>query len=151
MFSLRSQGIGKWSLDWLVAMVAAMWLAGFVSFLFSVTASALPLPPPDNGLGDEMADLVAGAPRSWEQGIDVAPYSTVNALNGNMITSIPLLGWGGKGPDLDFNIYHNSADGEWRLSYSRRLDSAGSGSMKLRLDDGRHPLPIRRATWLRVH
>ena len=35
------------------------------------------------------APLVPGAPRAWENGVDVTPHSAVNLVNGNVITVIP--------------------------------------------------------------
>jgi hypothetical protein len=50
-----------------------------------------------------------GYPRAWEGGIPVSTYSVVNAYNLNCITTIPIIGWSGVGPDIEFVLYHNSA------------------------------------------
>ncbi len=51
-----------------------------------------------------------GYPRSWEAAIPVSTYSVANARNGNLITTIPIIGWSGKGPDMQMALYHNSAN-----------------------------------------
>ena len=83
------------------------------------------------------APIVPGAPRAWENGVEVSPYSTVNLANGNVFTVIPITSWSGRGPAVEFTMYHNSADGQWRPSYGRTLSRVGDNRMTLTLDDGR--------------
>jgi len=89
--------------------------------------------------GDEpLVPIAPGFPRSWERGIEVGTYTTVNVVNGNLATSIPIASWTGVGPELEFGLVHNSADGIWRHSYSRTLEEIESGAgMRLTMDDGR--------------
>ncbi len=77
-----------------------------------------------------------GAPADWEQGLQVATYSMVNLLHGNVLTEIPIVDWSGIGPDIDYRLYHNSADGVWRATYSRELTIAADKVTYVR-DDGR--------------
>lgn len=44
-------------------------------------------PGPGDGL---FAPLVAGGARPWEGGFDVSTYSSVNPVNGNLLTVIPI-------------------------------------------------------------
>jgi len=46
-------------------------------------------PPPTDPFF--VADAQPGAPRPWERGIQVGPYSTVNVLNRNLYTVIPIV------------------------------------------------------------
>lgn len=48
-----------------------------------------------------------GMPRRWEAGMQVSPYSTVNLRTGRMITTLPIVGWEGRGPSVSFSLYHN--------------------------------------------
>ncbi|MEE9297175.1 MAG: hypothetical protein V3W34_19725 [Phycisphaerae bacterium] len=81
--------------------------------------------------------LVSGAPESWEGGVQISTYSTVNLVNGNVYTEIPVISWSGRGPDIDFRLYHNSTGGVWRFSYSRRLISSIFDIKSYIRDDGR--------------
>jgi len=51
-----------------------------------------------------------GPARSWEASIRVSTYSSVNTRNRNLFTVIPILGFGGIGPDMNLALYHNSAN-----------------------------------------
>ena len=80
---------------------------------------------------------IPGLPRAWETGIPVSTYSTANSRDANLITVIPIIGWTGRGPDVDIVLYHNSSavDFEsmgqaslgvdlgpgWSMSYSAHL------------------------------
>lgn len=89
-------------------------------------------------VGADLAPLEPGAPRPWERGIDVGTYTNANLVSGNLQTVIPLASWSGLGPPMVFNLYHNSADGLWRTSYSRKLVEVVAGQeMMLIEDDGR--------------
>lgn len=80
----------------------------------------------------------AGAPRVWEGSMAVNPYSVVNLYDGNVFTVLPIVGWSGVGPDVQFSFYHNTADNTWRTSYSAQLTEVKAGtSMMLVQDDGR--------------
>ena len=46
-------------------------------------------------------------PRRWEAGMQVSPYSTVNLRTGRMVTTLPVVGWEGRGPSISFSLYHN--------------------------------------------
>lgn len=48
-----------------------------------------------------------GMPRRWEAGMQVSPYSTVNLRTGRMVTTLPVVGWEGRGPSISFSLYHN--------------------------------------------
>lgn len=37
----------------------------------------------------------------------VSPYSTVNLRTGRMLTTLPVVGWEGRGPSISFSLYHN--------------------------------------------
>ncbi len=87
--------------------------------------------------GLELAPVVPGAPHAWEGGIQVGPYSTANLANGNVLSVMPIIGWDGLGPDISFNLYHNSADDTWRLSYMAELCQIDSTTVTLTQDDGR--------------
>ncbi len=92
----------------------------------------------DPGGAGQLAPMFAGSAMPWERSLDVATYSSVNMLNGNLLTTIPITGWNGLGPDMNFAFYHNSADGVWRFSYSRTLVETVAGSERtLTTDDGR--------------
>ncbi len=62
-----------------------------------------------------------GAPRPWEAGISVSPYSTMNAVNRNVLTVIPIVSWSGVGPDVSFSLYHNSANFDSELDLTRGM------------------------------
>ena len=55
-----------------------------------------------------MPPALPGAARPWEASIDVSTYSSVNAVNRNVFTAIPIVSWSGLGPDIEFTLYHNS-------------------------------------------
>ena len=61
------------------------------------------------GAAAELAPAQApmGMPRRWEAGMQVSPYSTVNLRTGRMITTLPIVGWEGRGPSISFSLYHN--------------------------------------------
>ena len=64
--------------------------------------------PPNPG-GTDIPDAQPGAPRPWEMGLRVSPYSTVNLLNRNVLTVLPIVSWTGIGPAMEMHLYHNSA------------------------------------------
>ena len=122
-----------------VISAAVVWLGGAAIASGAVVPGPQPCYPEcggGGGGGTVLAPVVPGGPRHWEEGIDVASYSTVNVLNGNVLTTFPIVSWNGLGPDVQFNLYHNSADGVWRYSYSRELLEITPGEqMKLVMDD----------------
>ncbi|MCH9035188.1 MAG: RHS repeat protein, partial [Planctomycetes bacterium] len=89
-------------------------------------------------------------------GLPVSPYSTVNALNRNVLTVIPIVGWTGVGPDMEMNLYHNSATVDatfdatrgmgfdlgpgWTTSFSAHLFEVGSNDRIVVADDGTRDL-----------
>ncbi|MGE0481257.1 MAG: hypothetical protein AB7Q17_12370 [Phycisphaerae bacterium] len=92
-----------------------------------------------------------GAPRRWEAGLPVSPFSTVNLANGNLITVIPLVGFDPVGPAVGFALYHNSAAVDdppappipgmdlgpgWSFSYSGRLYVWPNDNVRVVEDDG---------------
>lgn len=50
----------------------------------------------------------AGAPRAWQAGWQVTPYSTVSLRHGNVFTVIPITSWSGRGPAIQMALFHNS-------------------------------------------
>ncbi len=77
---------------------------GFVFFVerghdvVKAIGELVPPPPPE-----------PGAARRWEAQIPVATYTTWNARHGNTLTTLPVAGWGGRGPAVSMSLYHNSA------------------------------------------
>ena len=64
-------------------------------------------PPPPGGT--DIPDAQPGAPRPWEMSLRASPYSTVNLLNRNVLTVLPIVSWTGIGPAMEMNLYHNSS------------------------------------------
>ena len=82
----------------------------------SVAALALPLLLASPALADANANSYGswnepapGAPRAWQGGHGLNPYSTFNLLNGNTLTALGLVSIDPVGPPLTFALYHNSA------------------------------------------
>jgi YD repeat-containing protein len=50
-----------------------------------------------------------GAARRWHAALPAGTYSQVDLATGRMLTTIPIVGWGGRGPDIGFALYHNMA------------------------------------------
>ncbi|MBI5762228.1 MAG: hypothetical protein HZA51_01750 [Planctomycetes bacterium] len=48
-----------------------------------------------------------GAARRWEASLPVGLYGQVNLRTGRVLTTIPITGWSGRGPSIQFNLYHN--------------------------------------------
>ncbi len=74
----------------------------------TVNPCAVPLPQP-------------GYPRAWEAGLQAGTYTMANTRHGNLLTVIPLVGWGGVGPDLSFGLFHNSANVDSTLNLTRGM------------------------------
>jgi len=53
------------------------------------------------------ADDDLGAARRWGVGMAVGPYGEVNLETGRVVTTLPVTGWGGRGPGVSFALYHN--------------------------------------------
>jgi YD repeat-containing protein len=89
-----------------------------------------------------------GAARPWESQIQVATYSSVNTLHGNVFTVIPIIGWFGRGPSMNMALYHNSANVDSALNLTEGMGfSLGEGwstsySDLLILDDDETPTEI---------
>jgi hypothetical protein len=73
---------------------------------FAEAAPPVPLAPPIQCIPP---DAEPGWPRPWEVPIPVSTYSVVNSRDLNLITPIPIVSWSGIGPDIEFNLYQNSA------------------------------------------
>ena len=84
------------------------------------TDAAQPVVPPEQNIFAR-PPARPGAPRPWEAGIDVATYCTANAVNRNLFTAIPLVSWGGVGPDVSLTLYHNSASVDSGCDLTRGL------------------------------
>jgi YD repeat-containing protein len=54
-----------------------------------------------------LADAPKGAARRWEAALPVGKYGQVNLRTGRVLTTIPITGWSGRGPSIQFNLYHN--------------------------------------------
>ncbi|MBI5764597.1 MAG: hypothetical protein HZA51_13860 [Planctomycetes bacterium] len=52
-------------------------------------------------------DAPKGAARRWEASLPVGLYGQVNLRTGRVLTTIPITGWPGRGPSIQFNLYHN--------------------------------------------
>lgn len=52
-------------------------------------------------------DAPKGAARRWEASLPVGLYGQVNLRTGRVLTTIPITGWSGRGPSIQFNLYHN--------------------------------------------
>jgi YD repeat-containing protein len=82
--------------------------------------------------------LCSRTPESWERGVQVAPYTTANLQNGNVLVQIPIVSWSGLGPAVDVSFFYNTADGVWRWSYSDTLiEEPLTGDMIWTRPDGR--------------
>ncbi|MCH8147932.1 MAG: RHS repeat protein [Planctomycetes bacterium] len=111
---------------------------------------------PGPGPSTEIPDAQPGAPRPWEVGLTVSPYSTVNVLNRNVLTVMPIVGWTGVGPDMQMNLYHNSATVDatfdttrgmgfdlgpgWTTSFSAHLFEVGTDDRIVVGNDGTRDL-----------
>ncbi|RMF83627.1 MAG: hypothetical protein D6744_04310, partial [Planctomycetota bacterium] len=93
--------------------------------------------PADDDLG-AFTQPAPGAPRAWQGGYAISPYSTYNLYNGNVLTEIPIVSYDPVGPPVSLTLYHNSADANvnrsgaagqgfdlgrgWSTSYSGRIE-----------------------------
>ncbi len=93
-----------------------------------------------------------GHPRSWSAGVQAHPNSLVNCSNLNVLTSVPLYAWSGKGPALSISIHHNSHPAVssvsapagagftlgtgWRISYGGQVVQVSSSDTRVISDDG---------------
>ena len=55
----------------------------------------------------QVGDAPLGGPRRWEAAMQVGPYGTLNVQTGRVLTTLDVVGWGGKGPAISFSLYHN--------------------------------------------
>jgi len=81
----------------------------------------------------------AGPARPWEAQIQVSTYCAVNTRTRNLFCAIPIVGWGGNGPDMNMALYYNSGSVPanphvgfslgtgWSLSYTDHLIMSPSG------------------------
>jgi YD repeat-containing protein len=93
-----------------------------------------------------------GPARPWEVDIGVSTYSSANTRSGNLFTAIPIIGWSGRGPDMDMVLYHNSANVDkpagwtdnvgfdlgpgWTIAYSDQLKLSLPDEVTVVYDDG---------------
>ncbi len=94
-----------------------------------------------------------GHPRSWQAGVQAHANSLINMTNLNVLTSVPLFAWSGKGPALSISIYHNfhsavsgvtaPAGAGFTLGAARALTNAASGTS----ESIHAPQPIQRQHW----
>jgi len=97
-----------------------------------------------------VANPQGGAPRPWEASVQVSPYSSVNTRHGNLFTVIPVASWPRLGPDMNFNLYHNSAYGEsgpWNNNLGFSLGAGWSVSYSDQLSTNYYPDPTQ-ITWI---
>jgi len=52
-----------------------------------------------------------GMPYPWQAADPSVPFSQINLANGSVVTSIPIVGWGGLGGGIEFSLYHPAIDG----------------------------------------
>lgn len=50
---------------------------------------------------------VGGAARRWQASLPAGPYGQVNLHSGRVLTTLPIVGWSGRGPAASFALYHN--------------------------------------------
>lgn len=55
----------------------------------------------------EIGSDLHGAPRRWEAGMAVSPYSTLNLRSGRVLTTLPIVSYDGRGPSVSFSLFHN--------------------------------------------
>ncbi|MCG8408979.1 MAG: hypothetical protein MI923_27555 [Phycisphaerales bacterium] len=71
-----------------------------------------------------------GIARRWQAGMSIGFFSEVNLYSGRVVTAIPIAGWSGRGPSVDFTLYHNAAcdsapaHSHWQHTYSTHLEFA---------------------------
>ena len=109
-------------------------------------ASAFATPP------TQVYTLYGGHPRPWQAGVQAHPNSLVNMASMNVLTSVPLFAWSGKGPAISVSIYHNSYAAVsgvsspagagftlgtgWRISYGGQVVSVDANNTRVIEDDG---------------
>jgi YD repeat-containing protein len=81
-----------------IAAAAGLALAAVSAFVIPSASAQRPRTSPE-----------AGAPRSWEAGKQVSPFSVVNLWNGNLLTALHIASYDPVGPPVSFSIYHNNA------------------------------------------
>ncbi len=52
----------------------------------------------------------AGPARTWHSSIPAGPFSTVTSWSGSLSTTVPIVGFVGRGPSLDIMLFHDSAN-----------------------------------------
>ncbi|MBK8915261.1 MAG: hypothetical protein IPM64_11810 [Phycisphaerales bacterium] len=106
-----------------------LWVEGLAEQVAEVEIAASCDCDMNAGNGFESSDQVAailgvretGAPGAWGALLPIGSYSSVNPWDGNLITVIPLAHFPGVGPDLTFNLYHNSAAGSGPVEFNPTL------------------------------
>jgi hypothetical protein len=83
----------------------------FVALLVAISV----LPVAESFAALPVPSMQPGAPRPWQSEVKVSTYSSVNTFHGNMLTTVPLFSWSGRGPDMNMALYHNSAN--WNQTY----------------------------------
>ena len=84
-----------------------------------------------------------GGARRWGAALPVGFFSQVNLHTGRLITTLPVVGWSGRGPGISLSLFHNAACGispafaDWTHSYSTRLEIK-TGEITLVSPDGTH-------------
>ena len=89
-----------------------------------------------------------GSARPWEAQIQVSTYSSLHTRNANLLTTIPIVGWSGRGPAMSMVFYHNAANVDSNLPLTAGMGfDLGPGwttsySSILILDDPQTPTTI---------
>lgn len=114
-------GAGPWTHVTHTASVALRSLEGWVSSIFAVC----------DGPSSNLTLSPAGAPYPWQAAVPAGPYSAVNMANGNLFTTVPIVGWQSIGRPIQFSLFHNTLGDEpglstivgekWTHSYCRHL------------------------------
>jgi RHS repeat-associated protein len=90
-----------------------------VRSLIIALAAAFIVPPsafaqPGGGGPSGPPPVPKGAARRWHASMPVSPYNSITLRTGRLFTTLPIVGWSGRGPSVSFALYHNmnSAYGE---------------------------------------
>ncbi len=97
-------------------------------------------------------DVEGGPPQRWHASLPVSNYSVVDARHGHVFTTLPAVSWSGRGPTIDFRLYHSSANVTgtivitplsgidlgpgWTVSYSDQLIDDAANTKFVLDDDG---------------
>ena len=104
----------------------------------------------DDDLG-AFTQAAPGAPRAWQGGYGISPYSTYNLYNGNVLTQVPIVSYDPVGPPVSFALFHNLSDANgnrsgatgqgfdlgrgWSTSYSGRIEHDPNASTCVVIED----------------